>query len=167
MGNVQNLSGTAAAEKLKELAESKTCLFSTYEDGRIVSRPMATLKVDERGTMWFMSDKNSVKNEQVLSDNRVYLMYADTSKQHFLSVYGYAEIVFDRTKVDELWTPIAKAWFEQGKDDPDISIIKVKPQDGHYWDTKDGKLVSAVKIAIAAVTGKTNDDGGIDGDIKL
>jgi len=167
MGDIKNLSGTAAVEKLKELAESNVCLFSTYEDDKIVSRPMATLKVDEQGYLWFLSDKNSVKNDQILSDNRVYLMYSNTSKAHFLSVYGYAEVVFDRSKVDELWTPIAKAWFEDGKDDPDLSIIKVKTQDAHYWDTKDGKVVSTIKIAVAAITGNHNDDGGVDGDIKV
>ncbi len=166
MGDIMNLSGNEAVEKIKEMAEGKICLFCTYEDSEVVSRPMSTQKVEDDGTIWFFSDKNSVKNDQIVTDNKVYLMYADTSKQHYLSLIGYAEIVFDKNKIDELWTPIAKAWFEEGKDDPDITLLKVMPDNGHYWDTKNGKLVSTIKIAIAAMTGKEM-DGSIEGDLSV
>ena len=53
-----------------------------------------------------------------------------------MSIFGTAEILFDKNKVEEMWTPIAKAWFTEGKDDPAISLIKVTPQEGYYWDTK-------------------------------
>lgn len=166
MGDTINLSGTGAIDKIKEMADGKVCLFCTYENNEIVSRPMSTQKVEDDGTIWFISDKNSVKNDQVVADNRVYLMYSDTSKQHYLSVSGLAEIVFDRQKIEELWTPLAKAWFEEGKDDPDITLLKVIPGNGHYWDTKNGKLISTIKIAIAALTGESM-DGGVEGDVKV
>ena len=68
--------------------------------------------------------------------------------------------------IHELWSPIDKAWFEQGEDDPNISVIKVIPTDGHYWDTKNGKLISMLKIAVAAVTGKETRPG-VAGNIKV
>lgn len=166
MGDNKDLSGKEAVDKIKELADSKICLFCTYEDNQIVSRPMSTQKVEDDGTIWFFSDKDSVKNDQILQDNKVYLMYSDTSKQHYLSLGGYAEIVFDKDKIEELWTPIAKAWFEEGKDDPDITLLKVMPETGHYWDTKNGKLVSTIKIAIATLTGNEPDDG-IEGKLSV
>jgi general stress protein 26 len=83
-----------------------------------------------------------------------------------MSIYGTAEIVFDKNKVEEMWTPIAKAWFTGGKDDPLISLIKVTPQEGYYWDTKNNKMISLVKIATAMVTGKTMDDG-VEGTLSV
>ena len=165
-GLVKNLSGSAAIDKLKELAENKTCLFCTYNNGEIVSRPMSTQEVEEDGTLWFMSNKESEKNMELQRDGRIHLMYADPAKSHYLTVTGYAEIVQDRNKIEQLWNPIAKAWFENGKDDPHISLIKIHPEEGHYWDTKNGKLISLIKIATAALTGHGM-DGGIEGDIKL
>ena len=50
-------------------------------------------------------------------------------------------------------------------EDPDISLIRVTPQDGHYWDTKNGKLISTIKIAVAALTGNSM-DGGVEGNLK-
>ena len=166
MGDTLNLSGQEAIDKIKEMANEKICLFCTYEENEIVSRPMSTQKVEDDGTIWFFSDKDSVKNEQILADKRVYLMYSDTAKQHYLSLNGEAEIVFDKEKIAELWTPLAKAWFEEGKDDPDITLLKVEPENGHYWDTKNGKLVSTIKIAIAALTGNEM-DGGVQGNLNV
>jgi general stress protein 26 len=93
-------------------------------------------------------------------------MYMDTGKEHYLSLSGHAEIVKDKAKTDELWNVFIKAWFEGGKDDPAITLIKVMPEEGHYWDTKNGKLVSMIKIAAAALTG-SHSDGGVEGDITV
>jgi general stress protein 26 len=128
---------------------------------------MSTAGVDEDGTIWFLSDKESEKNRQLEKDNQVYLMYMDNSSNHYLSLSGQSSIVEDKVKLEALWTPIAKAWFEEGVDDPRISLIKVKPKTGHYWDTKNGKLVSMLKIAAAVVTGKEGMDDGIEGDLKI
>jgi hypothetical protein len=42
----------------------------------------------------------------------------------------------------------------------------VKPVDAYYWDTKNNKLVSLLKIGAAIVTGKSMDDG-IEGELEV
>ncbi|MBA4058682.1 MAG: general stress protein, partial [Marivirga sp.] len=88
------------------------------------------------------------------------------SSYEFLSVYGKASITRDRKKIDELWTDTAKAWFPEGKDDPRVTVVKVTPEEGFYWDTKDGKLISTIKILASAVTGKTLEEG-VEGTISV
>lgn len=166
MGDIKNLYDEEAVEKLNDLVEDKICMFCTYEGEEIVSRPMGTQGVDEDGTIWFFSARNSLKNIQVERESKVYLMYADTGKHSYLTLKGNARIVKDREKIKALWNPMAKAWFEEGADDPDITLIRVIPDEGHYWNTKNGKLVSMLKIAAAALTGSKM-DGGIEGDIKI
>lgn len=166
MGDTKDLVNQEAIEKITELAKGKICLFCTYRNNEIVSRPMDTQDVDEDGALWFMSRKDSIKNMQIGENNEVYLMYLDTSKSHYLSLRGKAEILYDRQKIEELWTPSTKAWFTEGKDDPDISLLKVTPENGHYWDTKNGALISLIKIAAAVISGKEM-DGSIQGDINV
>lgn len=166
MGQTQNLDNEKAIEKLRELAKDQICLFCTVTNEGIISRPMGTQGIDADGTIWFMSRKGSEKNQQIRAEDKVYLQYLDNSKHHYLAITGSASIVNDRDKIEELWNPMAKAWFEEGKDDPSISLIRVTPQDGHYWDTRNGKLLTMLKIAAAAVTG-TGTDGGVEGDLKL
>lgn len=168
MGDTKNLISDEAVEKIKKLAESADiCHFVTAVTKIPFStRPMSTQKVDDNGSVWFMSDKSSTKNNDIKNDNRVQLFYSHQSSSEYLSIYGTAEIVFDKKLIDEMWTPIAKAWFTEGKDDPAISLIKVTPQEGYYWDTKNNKMISLVKIATAIVTGKTMDDG-VEGNLKV
>lgn len=168
MGDVKDLSNREGIAKMKELAESaKICHFVTALDSTpLTSRPMATQEVDEAGNFWFLSKESSHKNSEINEDPEVQLFYSNHGSSEYLTVFGYAEVIQDRAKLEELWNPIAKAWFNEGKDDPEISIICVRPVDAYYWDTKSNKLVSLMKIATSAVTGKTMDDG-IQGEIRL
>ena len=168
MGDTMNLIDKEAVQKIKELAkDANICHFVTkLSNIPLSSRPMATQKVDDEGNIWFLSDKDSDKNLDILADKRVQLFYSAHSSYEYLSVYGTAEVIFDKEKIHEMWTNFAKAWFPGGEDDPAISLIKVIPEDGYYWDTKNNKIVSLIKIASSIVTGKT-DDGGVEGTLKV
>ena len=166
---VENLRADNAVEKIREIAKhANICIFVTdLSRLPLTSRPMATQEVDEGGNIWFMSGKNSDKNKQIENDNKVQLFYSHSGNYEYLSIFGRAEIVNDRSKIEELWTPMAKTWFEKGKDDPNISLIKVTPESAYYWDTKYNKLVSLIKFAMGALNITPKNDGGIEGSLKV
>lgn len=165
--NRKDLNGTAAAKKIKELAEKKTCFFGTgITTGKEVTvRPMAVQKVDEQGNLWFLSANDSHKNRDISHDSQVQLLFQGSSYSDFLSVYGKATISTDKSLIKELWTPIAKTWFTEGVDDPRITVIKVSAEAGYYWDNKHGNAIALLKIAAGAIVGKTFDDS-IEGSIN-
>ncbi len=156
-----------AMKKIKELADAADiCLFATnLSEIPISARPMSRQEIDDDGTLWFFSEVSSHKNAHIQQDNRVQLFFSNTGNQEYLSIYGTAEIVRDVAKAKELWSPIAKTWFNDGPEDPTLTIIKVTPEDGYYWDTKDGKLISLIKMAAGAITGKEI-DGSLEGKLK-
>jgi general stress protein 26 len=159
--DVQNLEREDAVTKLKELIKHNSiCLFtSRLTQEPFQTRPMSTAQVDDNGNLWFLSASDSYKNEEIGYDPQVQLFYANTSDSEYLTVFGKASISHDRKKIDDVWSPIAKAWFTEGKSDPRITLIKVVPEEAYYWDTKSNKMVSMIKILSSVVTGKTMDDG--------
>ena len=165
---IKNLTQQEAIEKFKEIVKHEAiCLFTTrLTEIPLTTRPMSVQKVCNQGNFWFLSSSDSEKNHDIEMDQRVQLFFTNPSKYEFLSLYGTASITRDRGKIDELWTNIAKAWFPGGKDDPKVSVIKVTPEQGFYWDTKDGKLVSMIKILASAVSGKTLEEG-VEGTISV
>lgn len=169
MGNVKDLTSTEAIEKLKELGgNDKTCILVTALNRRPQSaRPMSSQGVDDEGNIWFISAKSSDKNDDIKADSEVQLYFANNNSYEYLSVYGRAEISYDRALIEEYWSPIAKAWFSEGKDDPEVSLIKVVPLDAYYWDTKNNKMISLIKYMVNAITGNTSDDNGVEGNIKI
>lgn len=167
MGNTENLRSSEAVEKIKKLIEkANVCLFTTHlSSAPLSSRPMSTLKVDENGIIWFFSKVDSDKNAHIKQDDRVQLFYSHSASSEYLTLYGRADIVTEQRIIDELWSPLAKVWFD-GKEDPTITVLKVTPEDGHYWDTKSNKMVQMLKLAIGAIIGKTLDDG-LEGKIRI
>src|SRR4030095_6199649 len=109
---------------------------------------------------------DSHKNAEIQQDDTVQMLFQGSKHSDFLSVYGHATISKDKNKIKELWEPLIKTWFTEGVDDPRITVIKVEPSEGYYWDTKHGNVVAFMKMAIGAATGKTLDDS-IEGKIKV
>jgi len=167
--NVQHLAGEEARAQIKKMVEeTDTCFFCTeIETGKPFSvRPMAVQKVDDEGNVWFLSSKDSNKDSEAKQDPYVQLLFQQSQHSGFLSLYGTAQFYYDKEKIKELWKPIAKVWFTEGEDDPRISVIKVKPVDGYYWDNKHGKAIAFAKMVAGMVTGQTLDDS-VEGKLKV
>lgn len=163
--STENLNSREAVKKIKELSEkAKFCMFCTELDTvPINTRPMGLQETDEEGNLWFISSDTSNKNFQIKDDDRVQLLFMNNSDSEYLSIFGNATIYKDRATIEDKWSPMANAWFD-GKEDPNVSIIKVAPKDTYYWDTKAGKLVSLLSFAAAAISGtKTDNSDGVEG----
>ena len=167
--NFKSLQGTEALKKIKELTKkASTCFFCTkITTGKpFTTRPMSVQKVDDNGCFWFLSSNDSHKNSEIMTDNFVQLLFQGSDYSDFLNIYGTASISEDKEKIKELWEPILKTWFTEGVDDPRVSVIKIEPVEGYYWDTKHNMAVGLIKRVAGAVMGKTLDDS-IEGDLKM
>jgi general stress protein 26 len=166
--NRKDLQGGAAIKKMKELTDkAKTCFFATAAANGVpmTVRPMSVQQVDEEGAFWFLSADDSHKNAEIQQNPVVQLLFQGSAHSDFFSVHGTATVSRDKQKIKELWEPVIKTWFTGGIDDPRITVIKVTPQGGYYWDNKHGNAVAGVKMLIGAAIGKTLDDS-IEGTLK-
>jgi general stress protein 26 len=167
--NTEHLTHEEAQEKIKELIgkAKNTCFFCTnIRTGEAFStRPMSVQKIDDDGTLWFLSPIDSHKNEHLLHNPSVQLLFKGSDHSDFLSLYGSTIMSRDEQKIEELWEPILKTWFTEGKDDPRITVIQFTPEHGYYWDTKHAQIVAFAKQMIGAAIGKTLDDS-IEGKLR-
>ncbi len=156
--STKNLYDDDAREKIKELAEDiDFCMLVTNMDEKPLSAvPMSTKQVDDHGAVWFLSKASSEHNRNIAKDRDVQLLYSGTSDMEFLSVYGEAFIETNREVIHELYSKADNAWFD-GKDDQDITAIKVNPKEAYYWDNKHNKMVTLFKLGMAAVSGNKQD----------
>ncbi len=167
--NIKDLGGQDAILKLRDLADkAESCFFCTsIKTGLPLSvRPMAIQEVDEEGNIWFMSLKDSHKNDEIASDPFTHLFFQAGAHSGFVNIYGISEISRDQKKINELWKPILKTWFQGGKDDPALTLIKVIPSEGYYWDNKNGTAIAFLKMAASVVIGKTMDDS-VEGTLDI
>ena len=159
--NEENLKAEDAINKIKEIVESApNCFFCTAvsSGGSDGARPMNVREIDDQGNLWFLSADDSHKNKELTADHSVKLYFQGSEHSDFLQLNGEATILRDKARIQELWEPIIKTWFTEGVDDPRITVIKVTPSDGYYWDTKHGNAIAGIKMLFGAMIGKTLDD---------
>ena len=164
----KNLSNEEALKKLKKLVNDiNVCMFITNNKDNSHTRPMATIEVEDDGTLWFFTDIRSIKVEEVSMQHTVHLVYAHPGKESFLDVWGNATVVTDKQAIKDKWSAFVKAWFPGGVDDPNISLLQVRPQNVYYWDAEAGKMVSFLKIIAGAISGKPAMSNDAQGSLKI
>ena len=142
--------------KVRDMVEDiRIAMMTTVdEQGNLVSRPMAALQFDEEGNIWFFTKRTSPKVGQIQhNEQHVNVAFASVSDADYVSISGTATEVDDRARIDELWNPQAKAWFPDGKDDPELTLLKVHTQMAEYWDSNNSTMVRLFQQAAAVVTG--------------
>ena len=165
--SVKNLYTKEAKDKIKEMAESIdfAMMLTDLKASPIHTVPMSTKRVDDFGSIWFLSLSDSKHNDHIQSNGKIHLIYNNPSSMEFLSIYGSASIVLEKVILEELYGATDDNWFD-GVNDPKLTAIEVKPVDAHYWEPKSGKLVSLIKMGVGALTGKQPDIGK-EGDLKV
>ena len=159
--NREDLRGQEAVKKIQDMVEdAENCFFcSAIATGDSNGdRPMNVRQVDDEGNLWFLSASDSRKNQELALDPSVRLYFQGSKHSDFMQLNGQATVTRDRAKIKELWSPMIQTWFTEGQDDPRITVIKVSPTEGYYWDTKHGNAVAGAKILIGAMLKKTLDD---------
>ena len=147
-------------KKLNDLIEDiDFAMLTTIDGGHLRSRPMQTQTTEFDGDLWFFTSSNTHKTDEIEKDNRVNVSYAAPDSNTYVSVSGTAEIVKDREKIDEYWNDILKAWFPEGKDSPDLVLLKVKVEQAEYWDAPSSRIVQIAGFLKALATGERADGG--------
>ena len=162
---------TAPDDKLRELLQNfdVAMLVTRSVAGQLRSRPMALADVEADGTLWFLTQRESGKMEELAADSHVNV--AMQSKMKFVSISGTASPVEDRTKVAELWNEAWKVWFPGGKDDPALVLLRVRGDSGEYWDNSGSSgikyLIEAGKAYLSGTRPDVEGDPQIHGKVKL
>jgi len=153
-------------EKLRDLIKDvKLGMLTTVDaHGHLRSRPMFTQGAEFDGNLWFLTAADSSKAEEIETEQQVNVSYSLPGKNLYLSISGAGQVVDDRAKIQSMWNPLLKAWFE-GPDDPNIRLLKVSVTDAEYWDGPDGFVAKVLEFARAMKGGKV--DMGKNEELKI
>lgn len=149
-------------EKLRDLIRDiDFCMLTTIDQrGDLHSRPMSSNgEIDQDGDIWFFTGAFSHKVSEINDAPRVNVSFADPQNQNYVSITGRAKLVRDRDKIDELWKPEYQMWFPEGKDDPNIALLKVKVEKAEYWDSPSGTVSYALDFVSSLLTGEEPNAG--------
>ena len=129
-------------------------LATVGKGGHLVSRPLSTqCATFDAERVWFLTERDTPKVGEIRRHPQVNVAYASKDANTYLSVSGKARVVRDQALIDTFWNDAMKAFFPNGKDDPNIVLIEVAVDTIEYWDGPGSWIGKALTFAVARVTG--------------
>jgi general stress protein 26 len=143
------IQATPDLRKLAELIDGiDTAMLTTHAaDGTMVSRPLQTLAFDANGELVFFTSIESNKIDEMTDNPDVNLAYSHPTTQRYVSVRGRARIDRERSTIDELWSSPQKIFFPDGKDDPNLVVLRIRIKDASYWESAGNFVARALDFA--------------------
>ena len=137
------------------LEKIDTAMLTTVgPDGFLVSRPLSTRASSFDGKrVWFFTEADSPKVAEIARHPKVNLAYASSDRNTYVSLAGTAEVNRDRRRIGRLWNDAMKAFFPNGKDDPNLVLLEVQVRSIEYWDGPGSLVGKLVGFVVARVTG--------------
>ena len=143
-------------------------LTTRRADGHLVSRPMQTQQRETGLDLWFMTNVETHKLDDLMSDPHVNLAYYHNGTREWVSVAGLATVSTDRDLIRELYKPDWKAWLgddggarDGSADDPRIALILVDAESVTYMKVTKPRPVVLFEVARAMLTGSPPKVGSI------
>ena len=111
------------------------------------ARPMtAQFEGDEdRGPLWFFTSQDS----ELVEAGGGAATAVFISKGHDLFARIEGKLVEDTRPemIEKLWNPFVAAWYEDGKDDPDIALMRLDLESAEIWENA-SSLMAGIKAML-------------------
>ena len=149
------MSKTLKQEFWKQLKDVRAGLLAADGERPV---PMSPQGDEDENAIWFITAAGSAAHRGAKSGGEASFHVADSKAHLYANVFGKLSLVNDSDKLDELWNAFAAAWFEDGRDDSAVQLVKFTPHEAEVW-AGDGGASFLYEIAKANITGDTPDAG--------
>lgn len=111
-------------------------------------RPMtAQIEGEKGGPIWFFTAKDTELVQHIGRGGDAIATFASKGHDLFATVHGKLSLDNDRAAIDRLWNRFVAAWFEEGKDDPKLALLRFDAARAEIW--LDGSsLVAGIKMLL-------------------
>ena len=127
---------------LKIIEKNNVGTLSTVSEGKPVSRYMTFF--NEGFILYTLTDKRTHKVEDLEKNPHAFVLLGyDTGllNNNYVEIAGQVSITEDQALIEHLWSPYMKLIFD-GKDDPNIVVLKIQPDTVTLRGTKDAEVLS-------------------------
>ena len=141
----------------KRLDDVNAGMLGCDPDWRLV--PMSHYADPDQGALWFITAEGTDLVELVRGGAKqaVHVVSSQGGKL-YARIEGRLELSNDSAKLDELWNAVASSWFEDGKRDDDVRLLKLSIAEAEVWATTGG-MGFLYQVAKGKLTGDKPDMG--------
>ncbi|MDG4851430.1 MULTISPECIES: pyridoxamine 5'-phosphate oxidase family protein [unclassified Mesorhizobium] len=134
--------------KFWKALKSDMTMMIGLDGSNIIPRPMtAQLEKDDTGPIWFFTAKDTELPMGLSGGDQATATFVSKGHDLFATVQGKLCVDNDRAVIDRLWNPYVEAWFEGGKDDPKLTLLRFDPDRAEIW-LDASNVVSGIKMLL-------------------
>jgi general stress protein 26 len=131
----------------KALKSDRTMMLGLdgIEDGH--ARPMTAQFEDDHGPIWFFCSTDNGLLPLLSHSHRAIATFVDKGHDLFATVHGSLALDMDATTIDRLWNPFVAAWFEGGRNDPKLRLLRLDTEKAEIW-LNENSVFAGIKMAL-------------------
>ncbi len=158
------------ADKDQDPSELRHRLWKEIDKERIVMlglvgadqhmQPMAAFGDESENAVWFFTKRSTDLVKDMASNPKAMICVLAKDQEFQACIMGDLASDHDAAKIDKFWSPFVSAWYPEGKDDPDLTLVRFQPADARIWASSRGPLSYPMQIAKANATHTTPDMTG-------
>ena len=101
----------------------------------------------DNGPIWFFTSSETEFARELRESSNGVAHFVSKGHDLFATMHGTLTIDNDRAMVDRLWNRFVAAWFEGGKDDPKLRLLRFEPERAQIW-LNESSLLAGVKVLL-------------------
>jgi general stress protein 26 len=117
------------------------------EDGH--ARPMTAQFENDRGPIWFFTSTDNMIVQRLGERNRAIATFTAKGHDLFATLHGKLNLDNDRATIDRLWNRYVAAWYEGGKTDPKLALLRLDPENAEIW-LDASSIIAGIKMLLGA-----------------
>lgn len=117
------------------------------EDGH--ARPMTAQIEGDCGPIWFFTATDNSLVMRAAGGGRAIATFTSKGHDLFATIHGHLSVDTDSAVVDRLWNRFVAAWYEGGKDDPKLALLRLDPERAEIW-LDASSIVAGIKMLLGA-----------------
>ena len=141
------------------MEDVRTGMLGVKGQGRLVAMS-PRIDDDMPGHIWFITAKKTdLAKATAAGPCDAQLVLADDSAGLYADIEGTLTHSTDREALEEVWNFVADSWFEGGKADPDVSLLRFTPRQAEVSVTTTSGVAFFYEMAKAKLTDEKPDVG--------
>lgn len=130
------------------------CMMTTRFRQGLRARPLEARPDRNDGIIWFLSDRRGAKDDEIEAFPEICLTFLYPKDKVYLSISGTASVARDTERAKHLWNDEQQAWWPEGPSDPNVLVIRFKPERAEIWDGPASSAIASFEFAKARATGR-------------
>jgi len=140
----------------KTLKDSPVLMLGIDGERGAATQPMTAFYDESQAPFWFFTANDHDLVRALDTGDRAIAAFASKGHDMFASIRGRLGIDNDPATIDRLWNPVVSQWYEGGKSDPKLALLRLDVDDAKLWKSDLGGFI---RPAINKLLGRKPESG--------